>query len=150
MNAYHRSLLCILIGCVLLAACATPEQTAAAVAAVGGTATALIDALKPVLSPEQLAKLHATAGHIDGTVSSVQTAVGALADAVAAVKHATESNFATVSDGATKLAQQVAGLPDRAELYGHDTGTALLAYGASRAASVRKHGFLGQQKPATA
>lgn len=148
MRSYHASLFLAIIGCLLLASCATPEQTVAAVGAVAGTATALIDALRPVLSPEQVAKLHATAGHIDGTVSSVQTAVGAVAQAIADIRSATEANFVAVKSGATALAQQVATLPTQGELYAHDTGTALTAFGAARAASIAKHGFLGKQKPA--
>lgn len=146
MKPLHFWLLAVLAGCLLLAGCATPEQTAAAVGAVAGTATALIDALKPVLTPEQLAKLHATAGHIDGTVSSVQTAVGAVADAIAAIRSSTEANFATVKDGALHLAQQVSALPTHADMYGHDAGVALTSVGAARALSVAKHGYVGKPK----
>lgn len=145
MNAYHRSLLCILIGCVLLAACATPEQVAAGATAVAGTAVALFDALKPMLSEEQVAKLHTTATHIDGTVDSLRAALGAVADAVGTIRSHSAENFEAVKAGATHLAQQVAAMPTHADLYGHDTGTALVAYGASRAASARKHGFIGKR-----
>lgn len=146
MTAHHRSLLLILVGCLLLASCATPEQTVAAVGAVAGTATALIGALKPLLPPEDLARLHSLAGHIDGTVSSVQVALGAVAEAVANIRNATEANFVAVKDGAHALASQVASLPSRAELLVHDTGTASVAVGTARLASVLKHGFAGKAK----
>lgn len=148
MNAYHRAMFYVLVGCILLAACATPEQVAASATAVGGAAVALFDALKPMLSEEQVAKLHATATHIDGTVDSLRSALGAVADAVGTIRAHSAENFEAVKAGATHLAQQVAAMPTHADLYGHDTGTALVAYGASRAASVRKHGFAGAKAKA--
>lgn len=144
----HLHLWLVLVGLLLLASCATPEQTAAAVGAVGATATALIDALRPVLSDEQMAKLHTIASNVDGGVDSVRHAVGALADAVGAVKSASAANFAAVSDAATKLHAQVATLPTDADLYMHDAGVGATSIGGARWLSVIKHGAVGKMPKA--
>lgn len=125
--------------CFTVAACATPQQTAAAITATTATATALIQALAPMLSPEDLAKLQLTAASIDGTVDATATAVRTIADAIASVRNASQSNFAVVTDGLQKLSIQTANTVTPEQLYGTSAGTGLLAIAADRGLSAIKH-----------
>lgn len=135
------NILLILCGLLLLTlgACATPEQTTAAVMAVGATATALIDALGPLLPPEKLAKLQATAATIDGTVQATATAVGTIADTIANLKTGVSAQFAQVTDAMQKAAVAAASMPTREEVYLTGGGAATIATGASRMLSHYKH-----------
>lgn len=142
------SLFLLMVSCLILAGCSTPAETATAIGAVGAAAVSLIDVLKPVLSPEQLAKLHAVATHVDGTVASVQQGFSVLADVVAAIKSSTASNFEQVASAATTLSQKVAALPTQTDLLMHDAGVGSGAIGGARLLSAMKHGYIGKQKTA--
>lgn len=143
-------MLAVSLLCFLFAACATPEQTTAAIAAAGATATALVQALAPMLSPEDLAKLQATAANIDGTVEATATAVRTVADAIASIRSAGAANFAQVTDGLQKLAIQAASSPSTEAVLGYNAGTAALAVAGSRALSISKHGKIGKMAKAGA
>lgn len=125
-------LLAVALLCFTLAACATPAQTAAAVTAVGSTAVAMIDALAPLLPPETLAKLQATAHTIDGTVQATATAVGTIADAIAQVKTNASQQFAAQAEGLQKAMMQLQTLPSREEVYLTGAGTGAASTAASR------------------
>lgn len=128
-------------------ACASPEQTAAVIAAAGASATALIDALAPMLPPETLAKLQATAANIDGTVQATATAIGTIADAFAGLQTGLDSRFADVAtkmavhvDSLNAMGQKLAAAPTQEQVYAVTTGGVALSTGASRVLSRLKHG----------
>lgn len=130
-----------------MAACATPEQTVAAVSAVGASAAALIEALAPVLPPEKLAQLQATAHNIDGTVTATATAVHTLADAIAAISakagtfgDAVQTKMLAFTDAVSSVTAKVAEMPSRAEVYEVGLGTGVAGTAASRVMSRIKHG----------
>ena len=125
--------------CFTLASCATPVETSAAVAAVGTSAVGLIEALAPLLSPEQLAKLQTTAQSIDGTVHATQSAIGIIADSITAMKSAVGTQIATQAENLAKAANSIATLPSREEVYLVNTGTGAAAVGTSRVLSAVKH-----------
>lgn len=127
------------ICCFSLASCATPEQTTAAVAAVGASAQAIIQAIAPMLPPETLAKLQNTAASIDGTVQATATAVGTIADAIAQMKANVGSQFAEQAKGLQTAVTQLGSVPTREEVYLVSGGTAAAGTGASRLMSRLKH-----------
>lgn len=125
--------------CFALASCATPEQTTAAVAAVGASATAIIQAIAPMLPPETLAKLQNTAANIDGTVQATATAVGTIADAIAQMKANVGAQFAEQAKGLQTTLNQLGAMPSREEVYLVSGGTAAAGTGVSRLMSHFKH-----------
>lgn len=90
MTITLKILLCALAS-VMLVACATPEQTAAVATAGAGALIGFVDALRPMLSPEQAAKLSTIAGNVEGVVQATTSAVGAIAEAVASVRAQTQA-----------------------------------------------------------
>lgn len=132
-------LLLVSVLCFTMAACATPAETTAAIAAVGGVAVAFIDQLAPVLSPELAAKLQATAHTIDGTVQATAMAVGTLADAIGQMKTGVSAQMAEHAAGLAKATTALASLPSREEVLLTNTGTGVLATAASRGLSALKH-----------
>ena len=87
MNNNHRLMLLALIA-LPLTACAgmtAAETTGVAVAGISAFA-GFIEALAPMLSPEETARLQALAGHADSVVTAAQTAVGTLAQSLADLK----------------------------------------------------------------
>ncbi len=133
------ALLLLAVFCFCFAACATPEATAGAIAAVGASATALIQAMAPLLPPETLAKLQVAAAGIDGTVQATATAVATLADAIANLKTASAAQFAQAADGLQKATTAIAELPSREEVYGVTAGTGAVSTAAARLLSRFKH-----------
>ncbi len=125
--------------CFLFAACATSGETVAAIAAVGAGASALIEAMAPLLPAETLAKLQVTAAGIDGTVQATATAVGTLADAIASIKTASTAQFALVADGLQKATTAIANAPTREEVYGVSAGIGTASTAAARLLSHFKH-----------
>ena len=125
--------------CFSLAACATPEQTIAAVTAVGASAAEIVNAVAPMLPPETLAKLQLAASHVDGTVEATATAVSTIADAFARMKNNVGAQFVTQTEGLNKAVQQLQALPTREELYYTAGGTATAGTAASRLLSRLKH-----------
>lgn len=134
----NLSLVFVSLLCFLLASCATPEATVATVSAVGATAAALVDAISPLLTPEQLAKLHATASSIDGTVQATQTAVSIIADSITAMKTSVGDKIAQHAEQLAKAAQQVATLPSREEIHLTNAGYATGATATSRVLSAAR------------
>ena len=132
-------LIVIAILCFTLASCATPEQTIAAVTAVGASAAAIVNAVAPMLPPETLAKLQLAASHVDGTVEATATAVSTIADAFAQMKTNVGSQFAAQTEGLNKAVQQLQNLPTREEVYLTASGTATAGTAASRLLSRLKH-----------
>lgn len=84
----------ICTGCAALAGCAsmTPEQGAAVGATVVGTGLtawqSIVDILgaKGVLSPEQVASMHAGLGNVTNTVDAVTQVTGVLANAITSMR----------------------------------------------------------------
>lgn len=129
--------------CFLLASCASPAETGVAISATVGAALAFVDAIQPLLTPEQLAKLQTTAGQIDGTVQATSAALSVVADSIAAFKAATQGQLGNFNDHVSNLAIQVAALPGRTEMLLQDAGVGSAAVGASRALSHLKHSRRG-------
>lgn len=129
----------IAFACFFLASCATPEQTTAAVAAVGASAAALVQALAPILPPETLAKLQSTAANIDGTVQATALAVGTIADAIAQIKTNVGAQFAEQAKGLQTAVNQLGALPSREEVYLVSGGSGAAGAGVSRLLSHFKH-----------
>lgn len=125
--------------CFVLAGCSTPAQTSAVVAAVGASAVELIHQLSPLIPPEKLAALQATAHNIDGTVGAVQTAVGTIADVIAAFKGSVGAQFQTHADALSKATTTIAALPSREEVQFTNAGYSTAALAASRGLSMLKH-----------
>lgn len=134
----NLSLVLVSLLCFLLASCATPEAASATATAVAASAVALVDALTPLLTPEQLAKLHATADSIDGTVQATKTAVTIIADSIAAMKASVGDKIAQHAEQLAKAAQQVATLPSREEVHLTNAGYASGATAASRVLSAAR------------
>jgi hypothetical protein len=122
-----------------LASCETTAATSAVVAAVGASAVGMIEAIAPLLTPEQLAKLQATAQSIDGTVQATQSAIGIIADSITAMKGTVGDQIAAQARAMAEAAHQVATLPTREEVLYTNAGTGLAALGASRGLSKIKH-----------
>ena len=141
----------LLVGILLiLAACATPAQTAAAGAAIAETATALFNSLAPLLPPETLAKVQASAAHIDGTVRATATALGTLADAVAQSNANAGAQIHAVVDSVSKLSHDIASLPTQTQTTLMASGSAAIGTAASRYMSYLKHGGYTAAEPKVA
>jgi len=125
--------------CFVLAACATGPQTGAVVAAATASAVALIDALAPLLSPEDLARLQVTAAGIDGTVAATAKAVSTIADAITNLRSGTGGEIAKLAADLQSNAVMLADRPGREELYLVSGGAASAGTAASRILSHLKH-----------
>jgi len=133
-------LLAIALTCfACLPACTSMEHAAAAVAAVGASAMAIVEAVAPMLPPETVAKLQTTASQIDGTVQATATAVGTIADAIASMRTNVGAQFAEHAKGLQAAVTQIAELPGREEVYLVSGGTAAGGTAASRLLSHFKH-----------
>ncbi len=125
--------------CFAFAACATPAETAAAIGAVGASVVGIVDAIGPLLPPEQLAKLQATAASIDGTVEATRVALGAVADVVTAFKGSVGAQLQQHTENLGRAMTSIAELPGRGEVYGIAGGTGTAGTAASRLLSNLKH-----------
>lgn len=130
---------------LVLASCsAPPAAVAGAVAAVGASVTAIVQAVEPLLPPEQVAKLQATAASIDGTVQATQLALATISDVITAFKGSVGTQMQTHVDALNKTAAAIADMPSRSELYLASGGSLVGGTAASRAMSAIKHGFAGK------
>ena len=139
-------LFCVAVLCFVLSGCATPEATTATIAAAGASAVALIDALAPLLPPEDLARLQATAGNIDGTVQATASALRTVCDAISSMKSTAGTQIADVARNVQALSVALAQAPTQEQVMLQSGGAAALATGASRALSAAKHGYVGKCK----
>ena len=129
-------LLLLLLTTVLafsLASCSSPAEFTAGAAAIGTGAAAIMNAVAPLLSPEQLVQLQEGVANINGTVEATQAAVGAVVDAFTTFKTAVEANQAAM---AAEVAERATGA--EVALWSSGAGTAGAA--ASRFMSMLKHG----------
>ena len=134
------SLLAFALLCFVFAACsAPPAALASGIAAVAASAMAIVEAVSPMLSPEALAKLQATAAGLDGTVEATRTAVATIADAIVAMKASVGAELAARAPQVSAPAVAIAALPSRTEVYASGTGATSAAVGASRLLSHFKH-----------
>jgi hypothetical protein len=127
-------LLFVSLLCFSLASCQGAPEVAAAVGVAGATVMTLFDALAPLIPPEKLAALQATAGRIDGTVQATASALSTVADVITHLKTATASQVAAHSAA-------IAELPSRTEVYLSGTGIGTGTLAASRGLSILKHGL---------
>lgn len=133
------TLLLLSVLCFLLAGCATPAETAGAVAAVGASVVGIIEAVAPLLPPETLAKLHATANSIDGTVAATQTAVGLIADVITQFKSTVGDQLAQRAQDTAALAATIGEKPSTEEVYLISGGAGAGSTALSRLLSRFKH-----------
>jgi hypothetical protein len=132
-------LLVTLILFSLASACTTTEGAVAAVAAVGASAVELINAVSPLLSEEQQAKLMTVATQIDGGIGATKTAVGVIADCISTLKSSTGAAFAEHAKNLQSLASTVSDAPSREEVHLTNAGYATGATLTARVLSVMKH-----------
>jgi len=131
--------------CLFLASCsAPPAAVAAAITAAGASVVGIVQAIEPLLSPEQVAKLHATASSIDGGIEATKLALSAVADVITQLKGNTAAQMAQHVEALNKTAAAVAELPSREEVLWTGAGAAAGGTGASRVLSGLKHGFFGK------
>ena len=83
-----RNLILFFLVAFIFTACAgmTATEVGGTVVAGTGALVGMIEALKPMLSPEQYAKLQATAVNVQDIVQATTTAVGAVADSIGKMK----------------------------------------------------------------
>lgn len=115
MNKTTFLLLSFGLLCLTLAAC-TATEIAATTAAVTASAGAIVEAIKPLLSPEDAARLTMIASQVDGTVQATATALGQVVDAISQIRTNGETQFAAVNTAAQALAVQVASAPDMSDV----------------------------------
>ena len=87
------------------------EALAAGVATVG----AIIAAVKPLLSPEQAAKLEMIAHNVDGTVQATATAVSTIVDVIGAIKTNATEQFQGIAKATQELQVAIASKPSLTE-----------------------------------
>lgn len=121
---------------VLCGGCASPQGTAAVVTTGAAAVGAIVKACEPFLSPEQFAKLSATADAVDGTVGATRAAVGALADAMHQLRTAMHEQHETITAQGAQLQQ----VPTQAQVFGTGLAAAAGGTGTSRVLSRIKHG----------
>lgn len=113
MSRYHLLLLGIAVA-FLYTGCQTAaanEAIAAGVATVG----AIIAAVKPLLSPEQAAKLEMIAHSVDGTVQATATAVSTIVDVIGAIKANATEQFQSLAKASQDLHVAIASKPSLTE-----------------------------------
>lgn len=123
-----------LVAC-LFTSCAgmTAAETSGVIVTGAGALVGFIEALSPMLSPEQQAQLTAMAGNVQTVVEASTTAVGQVAAAIAELKQ--------------QQADEAAGTWTSGETTGLLTGVTAAGVAVSRAMSWRKH---RPQQPAAA
>ena len=108
-------LLCIATLAFTLTAC-TAAEIAATTAGVTASAAAIVEAIKPLMSPEDAARLTLIAAQVDGTVQATATALGQVVNAITQIRTGSEAQFATMQTAAQALAVQVAQAPDMSDV----------------------------------
>lgn len=125
-----KNYLLLVLAALVAAACtAAAQQTAAevggAVVTGAGALVAFVEALRPMLDPEQAAKLSSIAANVEGTVGAVTQALGQIAEAVAKLK--------------ADQAARAAGTWTEGEIVGVTGAATATAVAASRVMSHFKH-----------
>jgi len=132
--------------CLFLASCsAPPAAVAAAITAAGASVVGIVQAIEPLLPPEQVAKLHATASSIDGGIEATKLALSAVADVITQLKVNTAAQMAQHVEALNETAAAVAELPSRDEVRYTNGAVASATLLASRGLSAVKHGFIGKK-----
>ena len=139
--------LCVCAVALGLSSCSTPpEQIGAAVAAVGASAMAIVEAVKPMLSPEQAAELASVANQIDGKVQGTAYAVDVIAKTISQITASLDTQQATMANAITEHGTALSGLAatvDGLPTWGETSTTGAIAgsagYAASRVHSRIKH-----------
>lgn len=109
--------------CFVSTACAglTAAEVGTVAVTGAGALVGFIEALSPMLSPEQAAKLSLIAGDVQNVTQAVTAAVGQVAESVAALKAEQDAGWTTGEQGAAA------------------TGLGAAAVAASRVLSIIKH-----------
>lgn len=123
----------------LASSCTTAEGAVAAVAAVGASAVELINAVSPLLPPEQQAKLMTIASQIDGGLDATKHAVGIIVDTITTLKTNSATQFVEHAKALQQTAVGIAEMPSREEVHLTNAGYASAATLTSRLLSVAKH-----------
>jgi len=113
MNRFQLLLLGLAVA-FLYAGCQTAVANEAIAAGVA-TAGALIAAVKPLLSPEQAAKLDMIAHNIDGTMQATATAVSTIVDVITSIKANATEQFQGLTKAAHEMQVAIASKPSLTE-----------------------------------
>lgn len=113
MSRYQLLLLGIAVA-MLYAGCQTAVANEALAAGVA-TAGALIAAVKPLLSPEQAARLEMIAHNVDGTMQATATAVSTIVDVITSIKANATEQFQGIAKVMQDMQVALAGKPSMAE-----------------------------------
>tara|TARA_R110002126_G_scaffold10482_10_gene47679 strand:- start:675 stop:1130 length:456 start_codon:yes stop_codon:yes gene_type:complete len=144
MNRYlNRTNVVLLLICFVsctFAACASPAEFIAGTAAVGAGATTLLEVLKPILPPEEFAKLHAGVGAMDGAIETTKTVLGSVVDAFALFRDAVQAHDVAQTATINDQASTIAGMPGRTEVAAWGVGGGSGGTALSRILSMKKHG----------
>lgn len=124
MSRYHLLLLGIAVAC-LYSGCQTAAANEAIVAGVA-TVGAIIAAVKPLLSPEQAAKLEMIAHNVDGTVQATATAVSTIVDVIGSIKANATEQFQSLAKASQDLQTAISAKPDLATTAAVAGGTSLV------------------------
>jgi len=124
----HALWLLIVPACLILASCGTmtAAETAGVAVTGAGALVGFIEALSPMLSPEQQAQLSVVAGNVQTVVEASTAAVGQMAQAIAELK--AEQQAAASGEWTPTEQGSLA------------TGVGVAAVAASRVLSRMKHG----------
>jgi hypothetical protein len=147
LNRTNVILFLISAACFTLASCASPAEFIAGAAAVGAGATTLLEVLKPILPPEEFAKLHEGVGQMDGAIETTKTVLGAVVDAFAQFRDAVQAHDVTQTAVINDQASTIAGMPGRSEVAAWGVGGGSGGTAISRILSWKKHG-VAAAKPA--
>ena len=138
-----RATVALLISGALLlvfAVSCTATEFAAGAAVVSAGAASILDAVGPLLSPEQFAKIRAGVESLDGGVAATKATVSVIVDAFESFRDAVAARHDALA--AASHAQEVllAGKATTGEAVGYSLGGGAVGTGASRWLSMVKHG----------
>jgi len=126
--------------CFVLAGC---ESTAAvapgAIAAIAASAMGIVQAVAPLMTPEQAANLSVIAGNIDGTIEATRTAVEVIASTFTQFQEVVGARAAETANGLSDLAQGLGEVPTRTEVQLTAGGYGTASLGGGRMLSHFKH-----------
>lgn len=135
------TLFAICIACLILASCQSSAGaiTPGAIAAIAAGAMGIVEAVTPLMTPEQAASLEVIAGNIDGTIRATQTAVSVIAEVLGSLQDKVGAGAVETANGLNELAQGLSEVPSRMEVQLTSVGAGSGALGGSRLMSHYKH-----------
>ncbi len=146
-----RATVALLVSGVLLmvfAVSCTATEFAAGAAVVSAGAASILDAVGPLLSPEQFAEIRAGVESLDGGVAATKATVSVIVDAFESFRDAVAAKHDALA--AATHAQEVllASKATTGEAAGYALGGGALSTGASRWLSMVKHGVAARNRGA--